>query len=97
MDLRKFDGRQGTINIIERIGSDYPSLGTFLLGDRDGGKVRAIEVAQHHDPTVITPEILRRWLTGEGANPVSWNTLIEALRDARLNTLAQDIEEAFQT
>ena len=40
----------------------------------------------------INTEILREWATGKGKKPVSWETLIEVLRDIELDALASEIE-----
>lgn len=66
-----------------------------MLNDEDGVRVPAIETSKHHDPVGITEEILRQWLTGRGATPVTWRTLLVALRDTKLIVLAQDIEEVL--
>ena len=57
--------------------------------------VRSIETAQRGDPLRITVVILQRWLQGQGRLPVTWHTLMECLRDAKLNIVAGYIEDAF--
>ena len=41
-------------------------------------------------------EMLHRWLEGEACQPVTWGRLIEAIRDAELDTLARKIEELLK-
>ena len=36
-------------------------------------------------------KVLQEWIAGRGKFPVSWDTLIEVLRDVDLGTLADDI------
>jgi len=55
--------------------------------------VEGIATAQHHDPYRTTVAILQRWLN-EGS-PVTWQTLVKCLRDAKLNAAADDIESAL--
>ena len=66
-----------------------------LLNDSNGNKVKGIAAAEHDVPVQITREILQRWLKGEGRLPVSWRTLVECLRDAKLNVVAEDIESVL--
>ena len=46
----------------------------------------------HYNAEQINTEILQEWLTGRGKQPVTWVTLVEALRDIELSSLAGDIE-----
>jgi len=39
----------------------------------------------------INMGILNEWLTGRGKQPVNWATLVEALHNIELSTLAGDI------
>ena len=38
-------------------------------------------------------EVFQRWLRGEGLEPVTWETLLEGLRDMDYINLAGDIEK----
>ena len=44
------------------------------------------------DAEQINTEILQKWVSGRGRQPVSWATLTEVLRDVELCELASDIE-----
>ena len=37
-----------------------------------------------------------QWLEGNGRKPTSWKTLIIALKEAKLCTLAEELEKMFQ-
>ena len=50
-----------------------------------------MEVECRGRPERITLKILQEWLEGKGL-PVTWNTLIETLRNTKLNELADKIE-----
>ena len=77
------------------IQNEYETLGIQLLNDSDGLKIRSIETAQRGDPHRITVVILQEWLQGKGRLPATWQTLVECLRDAKLNVVASYIEDAF--
>ena len=77
-----------SIDIAEKIGTDYELFGTLLLNDDDGTKVKNIEISKHGDPVHITVEILKQWLQGKGKKPITRRTLMNCLRDTGLNVLA---------
>ena len=74
------------------MGSNYSSLGTFLLDDKTGAKVRALEIEYKMNAEAINEAIFRKWLNEEEVKPVTWQTLITQLRTAKLNALAREIE-----
>eukprot|EP00731_Ephydatia_muelleri_P005504 Em0002g1680a len=92
--LMALPSRVATINVIQRIGVNYSTFGIFLLNDDNGTLVDALKSQHLLNAENITTAILQRWLEGKGKTPVSWATLIGALRQATLNTLADQIEAA---
>ena len=42
-------------------------------------------------------ETFRRWLDGQGCQPVTWERLIEALKDAERNSLAERLQESLES
>ena len=66
-------------------------FGALLLDDSTGAKVKNLEHQQQRNAEQINQEILQKWLTGSGKNPVTWETLVEVIRDIELSTLADDI------
>ena len=44
-------------------------------------------------PVQINTDILNKWLTGRGKQPVTWAALVEALNNIELSTLAGDIQD----
>ena len=48
----------------------------------------------HHDPEAIVTSIYKRWISGIGRKPVTWQTLVGVLRDIELNSLADTIEHS---
>ena len=93
--LRHFPVANGHIDIAAEIGAEYNKFGTLLLNDENGNKVRNIEVSKRGDPVDITVEILRQWLNGKGREPVTWQTLVECLRDTDLNTLVDNMKKSL--
>lgn len=95
--LLKFPIRDGEshINIIKKIGTDYITFGVLLLEDETGNKVKDLESHYREDPERINQEIFRRWLRGEGKQPVMWKTLIEVLDDSHLSCVSEEIEATF--
>ena len=93
-DLRKLPVKDGVKDIVTEIQNDYIRLGGCLLEDEGGNKVHGIEIAKHYIPLAITEEILRQWRQGKGKEPVTWQTLVDCLREAQLNVVADDIESA---
>ena len=67
-------------------------MGILLLDDDQGHVVDAIVHSSHQDAEQITLKIFQKWLNGMGQQPVSWETLIQVLKDIQLNELAKQIE-----
>ena len=43
----------------------------------------------------INVAILEKWISGKGQKPITWDTLVNCLRDTDLNALANDIEKVL--
>ena len=93
--LMALPSRGATINVIQRIGVNYSTFGMFLLNDDNETLVDALKSQHLLNAESITKAIFQKWLEGKGKTPVSWATLIGALRQATLNTLAKEIEDAL--
>ncbi len=92
--FRTTTGRK--IKVIEEMGTHYDDFGTLLLQDDNGQRVKSIVQECREHAKAINREILIQWLGGRGRLPVSWETLVEVLRDADLETLADDVESSLQ-
>ena len=82
------------LNVVEGVGTQFLSLGTFLLNDDTGCLMDAIEhdcLGQTHR---ITRKILQQWLAGKG-QPPTWHVLCTTLRNCNLNVLADKIEQQY--
>ena len=82
----------GFKDIAAEIQNNHELFGTLLLEDTNGNIVKGIVKASNENPVDITVEILRQWLEGKGKLPVTWQTLIKCLRDAKLIVAAHSIE-----
>ena len=85
----------GSINITEKVGTNYKALGIMLLQDDDGTLVNQIVSDCHHKSAAITLEILERWIRGGGRQPVTWQTLTKTLKIIELTELASTIESSL--
>ena len=94
--LRRFPVKDGFIDIAEKTATDYKYFGTLLLNDDGGSKVSIIEM-KHEDPVDITVEILEQWLHGKGRMPVTWQTLVNCLRDTNLHVLVNSIQSSLSS
>ena len=93
--LRHFPVKREHIDIAAEIGHDYEKFRTFLLEVKKGNKVKNIKVSEHGDPVDITVEILKQWLQGKGIKPVTWQTLVNCLRDTNFNAVADYMESSL--
>ena len=93
--LQHFPVKNGHIDIAREIGPDYEKFGTLLLEDKNGVEVKNIKLYKRDHPVHITVEILHEWLQGKGRMPVTWQTLVECLRDIDLNVLADKIDHSL--
>ena len=74
-----------------QIGRNIMEFGIFLLQDYDGIHMEKIRRHFFIRGFKATYPILKMWLAGEG-RPVTWKSLIEALRYCGNNTLADEIQ-----
>ena len=89
--------KDGFKDIVAEIQNDYELFGTLLLKDTSGSVIRSIKTVTHGSPLDSTAAILHQWLEGKGRQPVTWRTLIECLRDMKLNIVAESIEGALSS
>ena len=83
------------MNIMQRVGTQYTFLGLILLEDEDGSIVDQITSQYQLNAVNITLEIVKRWIRGEGKQPVTWKTLTDALSAIGLTELAKSILESL--
>ena len=85
------------INLFNEIPSkdDLIEFGIHLLDVHYGTKMKRIEEEHKYSIYEMAREICRRWLGGSGKHPVTWNTLIDVLKQTQLLTLAGHIESSI--
>ena len=85
------------LNIAAQIGTKYVQFGVFLLEDKTGAIIEALEKEHHWAAEQINMAILRKWLQGNGIKPVTWSSLVTVLREIEMNELADKVESNFAT
>ena len=84
-------GSGDTINILNEISDNYYDFGILLLKDDRGKEMNGLVHKHRSDPKPILREIVRLWLEGKG-QPVSWQALVNTIRDIGLTALAERIQ-----
>jgi hypothetical protein len=79
------------LRVPQQVGANYSTFGILLLNDETGSRVDAIDDECRGKPERITLKILQEWLEGKGL-PVTWESLIQTLRDTDLSVLADQIQ-----
>ena len=79
------------LKVPREVGANYSTFGIYLLNDQTGSRVDSIEEYCLRNPEKITRKILQEWLEGKGL-PVTWESLIQTLRDVELTVLADHIQ-----
>ena len=78
------------LKVPREVGANYSMFGIFLLNDRTGSRVNAIDDECRGKSDRIILKILQEWLEGKGL-PVTWQSLVQTLRDTGLLVLADQI------
>lgn len=92
----KVDGRKKNLKIIQKTSKHYANLTMFLLDDSNHDIVDSLNVKHHSDPVVIVTDVYKEWIAGTGKKQVTWQTLVDVLKDIELNSLAEDIETGLK-
>lgn len=93
--LYRLQGRNGhTVKVIETAAGSWQKL-AYSLHIAEA-RVGIIEKESPQDPEKGCEKALCYWMNAATHKPVVWGTLVQALRDADLNTLATDIEEVLK-
>ena len=87
-----------SVRIMDRIGSDYNTLGTYLLNDEYGEIMRTIK-RDYKFTEEILDEVFHRWIKGQGQKDGkkmnNWETLVACLKRSQLMALADEIERVL--
>ena len=87
------NGEKKRIFIIDDIGAKWKRVGRMLKFT--SADIDNINSSCQSDVESCCEKMLSQWLEGfvAGSSSITWKTLIEALRDARLGQLADDLEQ----
>ena len=78
--------------IIKTIAKDWKDFGYLLNFDETGRTIDCIAKENQLRPIDCCTHMMREWLEGRGRQPATWATLIDLLKDAEINDLAQQLE-----
>ena len=81
------------LDIPQQVGANYFTFGIFLLNDKTGSRVSGLKQACQGNPDDVVLRILQEWMEGRGV-PLTWESLIEALKNTKLFTLADKLKNA---
>ena len=84
------------INIPREVGTHYRNFGTHLLQDSTGSHISALVEKEGHNAENINIAILVKWLSGEGLEHKTWDTLVLVLNKSEKGELARKIQQAKQ-
>ena len=71
----------------------YKRLGNILLKDPNGVRVLAMEKSHAYNVDEVVYDIFQKWLVEDAE--ATWGKLVQCLKDANLNPLAQEIESCL--
>ena len=70
----------------------WRDLGVLLDFDDNGTELDIIAKEHPLDPKACCRAMFQHWLKGNGITPCSWRTIVELIKDADQETLADEIE-----
>jgi len=82
------------VRIIETVAKDWRKVGCQLNFDRAGNQLDIIEQQKSNNPVACCEAMFQHWLNGNGVKPITWNKLIDILKDCEHVVLAQQVERA---
>ena len=82
------------ISIPKEVGMHYRSFGTHLLQDSTGSHISALAEREGRNAENINIAILQEWLSGEGLEHKTWDTLALVLSKSGKGELARKIQQA---
>ena len=95
-ELEGLETKSGqSIDVLERIATEYETFGIKILEDETGDTVEVIK-EDERSAGRIKRQIAMQWLKGKGKQPVTWGTLVHVLESMKLRELAKKIREALQ-
>ena len=78
------------LRVPQQISANYSMFGILLLNDETGSRITTIDNDCRGNSEKIMLRILQEWIEGKGL-PLTWESLVQTLRDTGLSTLADEI------
>ena len=78
------------VNIIRAVAPSWETFALYLTMERNIINIWKTDSDQVED---ATRKLFNHWLDGNGRQPISWKTLIQALHENDLPIIARDVEE----
>ena len=91
--LKTFSPNSKTVRCVKKSESRWDDLALFLGLEAE---VDSIQSNFPRDVHRACKKMLQLWLEGQGRTPVTWRTLLDALEDADMTALADDLREALE-
>ena len=81
------------LKITDRVSAKWKDVALRL--HFEGHCIDIIEINCHYQAVPACRTMFTRWLEGYGHKPKTWRTLIIALKEANLSTVAEKLEKMF--
>ena len=88
------------VRIIENIAAKWKEVGILFNFDPTGYTIDLIDVhniGHPSKPIACCTDMMKVWLGGRGRQPATWATLLEVLKNAEFNVLANEVEQLVST
>ena len=92
LDFLEGNGR--TVRVIKKVATTWEEVALSL--HFEASDVSRIERDNHQQSVQASRVVFSEWLEGRGRQPTTWGTLIKALKEAGLQTVANDLERILR-
>ena len=90
-ELDLFERYGKKLKLIKRVAGKWERIATRLYFPAD--TIEVIRRDSHHQCDPACRTMFTRWLDGEGRKPVTWETLVAALHEAHLSSIAHELDK----
>ena len=91
-ELDSITGNGKTVNVIDKVTHVWEKIATRLhFEGHDISRIRRNE----HKTEDACRDMFVEWLEGKGRTPTTWETVLNALEEAKQRQLAKDLKEAL--
>ena len=82
-------------DLTTQIGPSYNKFAMFLLKDESAAIISGLEKQHLKDANDINTAVFKKWMEGTNHVAVTWDWLVESLRNADLHELANTVESGL--